>query len=77
MTPARDILLKILEAIDYTDNREAFVAEFLRLTYLQALTNLVKSLPFDKQTAINQELAKSADNPELIASTLKEQFSQQ
>jgi hypothetical protein len=77
MTTARDILLKILEAIDYQDNREAFVDEFLRNIRLQTLVNLVQSLPSEKQIAVKQQVSHNQNDPEKIASLLKDNFSQQ
>jgi hypothetical protein len=77
MTTARDILLKILEAIDYRDSREAFVDEFLRNIRLQSVVNLIQSLPAEKQTAVNQQLSHHQNVPEKIASLLKDYFSQQ
>jgi predicted solute-binding protein len=77
MNNPRDILLKILEAIDYRDNREAFADEFIQNTHLLALVNLVKSLPDEKQTEVKQQLSESQDNPEKISAILNEYFSQE
>jgi cysteinyl-tRNA synthetase len=77
MSNAKYILLKILEAIDYSDNREAFADEFLKNVRLQSLLNLVQSLSARKQTEIKQQLSENKDNPEKISSLLKEHFSQQ
>jgi hypothetical protein len=76
MNTARDILLKILIAIDYSDNREARTDEFLRNIHLQSLVNLVQSLPSEKQTEIKQQLSENTDSPKKLASLLKDYFSQ-
>jgi hypothetical protein len=76
MNTARDILLKILTAIDYSDNREARTGEFLRNIHLQSLVNLMQSLPSEKQTEIKQQLSENTDSSEKLASLLKDYFSQ-
>jgi hypothetical protein len=77
MSNAIDILLKILEAIDYSDNREGPTDEVLKNINLLALVNLVQSLPSEKQIEVKQQLSDNQDNPEKIAALLKEHFSQQ
>jgi DNA replication protein DnaD len=77
MNNARDIILRILEAIDYSDNREAHADEILQNINLLSLVNLIQSLPSEKQTVIKQQLSENQDTPEKIAALLKEHFSQQ
>jgi hypothetical protein len=76
MNTARDILLKILTATDYSDNREARTDEFLRNIHLQSLVNLVQFLPSEKQREIKQQLSENTNSPEKLASLLKDYFSQ-
>ena len=41
MNKHRDVLLKILDAIGYQDNKESFVSEFEKNIQLQALDDLI------------------------------------
>jgi DNA-binding GntR family transcriptional regulator len=77
MNNARDITLKILDAIDFSDNREAHADEILQNINLLSLVNLMQSLPVEKQTEVKQQLSENEGNPEKIAALLKEHFSQQ
>lgn len=62
MTP-KDILLKILEAIDYSGDKEAFVALFLHLTYRQAILNLAQKLSTDNLTKFTHDLSLNVGDP--------------
>ena len=49
----RDLLLKILEIIDYQNDKEAFVNRFSDLNRQEALLNLLERLPRDVQEKIS------------------------
>jgi hypothetical protein len=72
MTNQRDALLKILETIGYEDNRESFVDEFLNNVQLQSLTNLIQSLPQEKQNELKDQLKSNSDNSEVVTVFLKD-----
>jgi len=76
MNDSKSILLKILDTIGYADDKEAFANKFLENVHLQSLLNLIQSLPADKQNEAKQKLTENSNNPEEIASVLKEYFSQ-
>lgn len=70
------ILLKILEAIDFNQDKETFVAEFLKNIHLQSLIDLIKTLPSDKQEEIRSQLSAKPDDPKRISEILGNYFSQ-
>jgi ABC-type transporter MlaC component len=72
----REILLKILEIIGFEDDKEAFVDEFLKNIQLQAVADLIQTLPTERQTEIKDQLAKNSNNPAGIASILNQHFTQ-
>ena len=73
----KNILFQILDIIDYRDNKENFVNEFVIATEQHALSNLVKSLPDDQQKTINQTLSENSNNPEKIIETIKTTFTEE
>lgn len=75
MNNLRDIVLKILETIDYQDDKEAFISEFIRNIQLQVIADLINSLPAHDQGLIKHKLGDVSNNPEKISVILKEQFS--
>lgn len=75
MNNDRDTVLRILEAIDYSDDKEAFVDEFLKNVQQQAFINLVQALPQDKQEEIKNEFA--TENPEIVKKYFTEEQIQQ
>ncbi|HVF69152.1 MAG TPA: hypothetical protein VNA13_01160 [Xanthomonadales bacterium] len=70
-----NIILKILEAIDYADDREVFVKEFTELVQIQAMDKLIISLPEDQQDTLKNELRTNQENLEKIGEILKSRFS--
>lgn len=75
MNNHKDILLKLLEAIGYKDNREAFVSEFERNIRLQSISDLIKALPSKQQEGLKRELNHNLGNPEKALEILKNEFS--
>lgn len=71
---SKDIFLQVLNIIGYSDNKEEFASKFFQLCEQQTIINLIKSLPQDKQTALQAELSKQT-NPQLNNLLLKKYFS--
>ena len=61
---SKDILLKILEIIEYQNDKEKFVTEFELLNQTEALGNLLNKLPSDVQEKIstNGDIAEAEKN---------------
>lgn len=74
---AKNVLLKILEAIDYTDDREAFVKEFTDLVQIQAMDRLINSLSQEQQGLLKAELTENKDNLDKIGEVLKARFDEE
>ncbi|VVB85921.1 Uncharacterised protein [uncultured archaeon] len=72
----QDLLLQILKIIDYSDNKEAFVEEFIKNIHLQSLSYLISTLSPDKQEEVKTELTMNKNNSDKVASTLNAYFSQ-
>ena len=49
-----NFMLQLLSIIEYQDNKEQFVEEFVTLIYKQALVELLSSLPADNQDAVRK-----------------------
>jgi len=57
----KTILLKILDIIDYKDDKEVFSHKFFNLVAQQTLGDLVLSLPDDKKKAVEGQLSAETD----------------
>lgn len=60
MQTANEILLRILEIVDYQDDKDKFVESFLKNITGQTFFDLVKTLPDDKQKGIELKEGQSA-----------------
>lgn len=69
-----DLVLAILEIIDYKENKEEFASEFNRVINSQALVALMQTLPADKQKEADEKIA-SADSAEKFTTSVQEYFS--
>lgn len=65
MNNIRTTLLKILEIIDYRDNKDNFVDEFLKNLQLQSFLDLMQTLPKDKQQELQKQLQSVTQLEEL------------
>lgn len=72
----RELFLQVLNIIGYSDDREKFGNKFFQFCEHQAIVNLVKSLPQDKQAALEAESAKQT-NPDHNNLLLKRYFTQE
>jgi membrane-bound lytic murein transglycosylase B len=69
----RDIVLKILDAIDYAHDKKEFADDFDRIISSQALVSMVQTLSEEKREEAETALA-SADSQEKFAETVKKYF---
>lgn len=67
-------LSKILEAIEYSENKNAFIEEFVKNINIQALLNLITTISSDKQEQLKSQLLQNKDNKEKVAEIFKEHF---
>jgi hypothetical protein len=65
-----------LNAIDYKEDKELFIADFLQNVQLQSLQNLLQTLPADKLQNIKLQLLASTNDQNKITEILKTSFSQ-
>ncbi|MGH7203526.1 MAG: hypothetical protein ACREHC_03735 [Candidatus Levyibacteriota bacterium] len=72
----KTILLKILDAIEYTDDKEAFANEFMQNTSLQTVTDLVDTLPHEKKEEVKKAFVESTTD-ETVSEILKKYFSEE
>lgn len=77
MDNAKTTLFKILEIIDYQDNKEKFVEEFLKNLQLQSFLDLMQALPEDKRPEIEKQLQNASNNPGELASKIKTYFNEE
>ena len=73
----KDTILKILEAVEYADDKEAFVKEFEELVNIQAVESLINSLPQDQKEALKIEGSANKDNSEKVSEILKSRFNEE
>jgi len=66
-------VLQILDAIEYKEDKKTFVEDFIRITNSQALVDLVQSLPTEKQTEADKEIAE-ADSQESFQKAVQKYF---
>lgn len=63
----KDVILSVLDAIDFTENKEEFANQFIVTTQMQAFVDLVETLPQDKQEEIKQKLQENTqDAPKTV-----------
>jgi len=73
----KDVILEFLTIVEYSDDKEKFIAEFEQLNQIEAFTNVFQTLPEDvqekikksKPEEIGQYIPKDAYQQELIKVT--------
>jgi hypothetical protein len=75
MNNPKEILLKILEIIGYTDDRNLFTEEYIKIIQLQGIADLIQSLEDEQQTQIKKQLSVHAKNFDKIQEILQAYFS--
>ena len=76
MNDPKVILLRILDIIGYSKDKEKFATEFLQNVSLQALLDLLNTLPQDKKDQLQQQIASVGNNPQTVSELLKSHFTQ-
>ena len=76
MNDAKTILLKILDIISYSEDREKFTAEFFQTVSLQALLDLFNTLPQDKKDQFQQKIQGIENDAVQMQEELKKYFTQ-
>lgn len=66
MNDLKNILLKFLETIEYSDNKEEFINNFTTIIYLNSVEALLITLPQDKQDSIKQQIGSAKTTEELM-----------
>lgn len=61
----KDIIIDVLNIIGYEGEKDNFAFELLKLCEKQALVNMIKSLPNEKQVLLNNDLDES-DSPSKV-----------
>lgn len=77
MNDARAILLKILDAIGYSEDKEKFAMEFFQNVSLQALLDLFSTLPQDKKDQLEQKITNAGNGAAEMQEELKAYFSEE
>lgn len=69
------LISSLLDAINYTDNKETFTNKYLDIIYSQAVLNLIQSLSKEKQEEIKNKLSQNKDDKAKMIQILNEYFS--
>ena len=72
-TTYETFLIQLLEAIEYAEDQEKFVDEFIKNVRLKSLLNLMETLPEEQQTVM-QETLTQATKPEDVEQLLTTSF---
>jgi ABC-type long-subunit fatty acid transport system fused permease/ATPase subunit len=75
MKDLKDLILKFLEAIEYSDNKEEFINNFTSIIYLESVETLLNTFPQDKQEVVKQQLS-SAKSTEAVMAIVNINFDQ-
>ena len=74
MTDPKTILLRILDIIGYSEDKDKFATEFLQNVSLQALLDLFNTLPQDKKDQLQQKIVSVGNDTAKIQVELKVYF---
>ena len=77
MNDPKAILLKILEIIGYSEDKEKFATEFLQNVSMQSLLDLINSLPQDKQEELKQKNSTLQNDQKATGDMIKTYFTEQ
>jgi hypothetical protein len=72
----RDVLTRVLAIINYSDDRNKFIEEFIKTCQAQTFTELFNRLPADKQESLKRDLTPPPA-PNQIEPIFLRYFSQQ
>src|SRR3989344_1658092 len=74
MNEPKAILLRILDIIGYSEDKEKFATEFFQNVSLQALLDLFNTLPQDKKDQLQQKIASLGSDAAKVQGELKAYF---
>lgn len=74
MIKPKNFIIEILQAVRYEDDKEAFANEFLLNIYQQSLSDLINSLPENRQSEISTRLSGSLDSQNEMLKNLELYF---
>jgi hypothetical protein len=77
MMDLKTILLDILTAIGYNEDKEVFIEKFIKNIELQSFMDLMQGLPQNKQEELEGQLATVSNDPKKILQTSKGYFSEE
>ncbi len=77
MNDPETILLKILDVIGYSGDKEKFSTEFLENVNMQSISDLINSLSSDKQQEIKQKISLLQNDPKAAGDIIKTYFAEQ
>lgn len=61
----KDIFLKVLDIIGYSDDKEKFTDQFISLCQQKATTDLIEFLPGDKQKLLGQQISQNTTSEQV------------
>lgn len=73
----KDILGKILEAIEFADDKEVFINQFSANIYLQSIADLIQPLHPGDQEKIKLEIASIGDNTGKLEDIVNTHFTEE
>lgn len=76
MNDPKAIVVRILDIIGYSEDKEKFAGEFLQTMSAQTLLDLFNSLPQDKKDQVKEQMTNTGNNPQAIQDILKTYFSE-
>jgi hypothetical protein len=71
----KDLVLHILEIIEYKDNKEEFVNKFIGTIQAEAVIALLQTLSADVQQEVQNAIAQQRDKQQEVYTLLKGKFS--
>lgn len=77
MNDPKQILIKILEIIGYSEDKDKFATEFLQNVSLQSLLDLFNTLAQDKKDQMQKDVSLAGNDPQKLQEILKNYFSQE
>ena len=73
----KNILLAILDAIEYTGDKETFIKKFITVLYAEAQIALLTTVSPQKKNVINNEITLFMENPEKLVEIFKKHFTEE
>lgn len=77
MTDPKQILIKILEIIGYSEDKDKFATEFLQNVSLQSLLDLFNTLAQDKKDQMQKDVSLAGNDPQKLQEILKNYFTEE